>query len=79
MYTYIRIQLYLDRYHLQDGGVDRVERLLFGITDVAQPNVCGEAGRERVAANGGRGVHRGDDLDVLQPHEVEVLVVESLA
>eukprot|EP00962_Isochrysis_galbana_P019609 scaffold5708_cov107-Isochrysis_galbana.AAC.9 len=65
-------------HRLEDGRVYRAERLLVGIVNVAEAHVGREARREREAADCGRWVHRGDDLDALKADKVQVLVVEAL-
>ena len=73
-----RRALALPREHRREQRrVDRVERVLVGVRDVREAHVGGEARRERVAADVARRVHRRDDVDVLEPDEVEVLVVEA--
>ena len=68
---------------LAEDGADELrvhgeQRLLLGVRDVREARVGGEAGRERVAADGGGRVHARDELDVLELDEVEGLVIEPL-
>ena len=51
------------------GGVDLVP-------NAADPDDGGEPGRERVATEGGARVHGAHNLDSLEPHPLQLLVVE---
>ena len=51
------------------GGVDLVP-------NAADPDDGGEPGGERVATEGGARVHRANNLDPLESHPLQVLVVE---
>jgi len=68
----------VDQDGSHDLGVDGEELLCFGVVHVADADVGRETGGDLVAANGGGGVHRADNLDAFKGDEFQVGIVEAL-